>query len=141
MKRISGSQCFLHLFTNSTSQHVPVTALSVFESKVVCLVLRHVDIRGIFSSIAFEIGLFNTDHVERKSAEKSDLFTQAQIFAGTTTPKPTNASAVIFSTLWRRWFIFIKKISKQMVSSHSQKFFKMVVLKKSQENTCVGFSF
>ena len=51
MKRISGSHNFLHLFTNSTSQLVQVTALSQHEIKVVCPVPRRLHIGRIYSSI------------------------------------------------------------------------------------------
>ena len=52
MKRISGSQYVLRLLTNSTSQHVPVTALSLFyEFKLVYSVLWRADLGRIYSSI------------------------------------------------------------------------------------------
>ena len=52
MKRICGSHYFIHLFTNSTSQHVPVATLSLFESKLVCSVLWRAGVGIIYSSIA-----------------------------------------------------------------------------------------
>ena len=51
MKRISGYNYFLHLFPNVTSQHVPVTPISLFECKLVCLVLRCIDIGKIYSPV------------------------------------------------------------------------------------------
>ena len=49
MKQISGSHCFLHLFTNTTSQHLLLTALSLCECKLAfCLVIRWVFLSGEF---------------------------------------------------------------------------------------------
>ena len=65
---------------------------------------------------------------KRKTAGKSDLFKQAEIFAGTTTtPKLTNTSAVIFSYPLGTDGLFL------LVSSHSKKLFKKDVLKNSRE--------
>ena len=56
MKRISGSHCFLHLFTNSTTQHVSLTALSLSEHKLnFCLVLQRVYVWKMYSSIALNL--------------------------------------------------------------------------------------
>ena len=52
MKRFSGSHCFFHLFTNSASQQLPITALSVHECKLVCSVFWRVEVGRIYSSIA-----------------------------------------------------------------------------------------
>ena len=87
------------MFTNSTSQHVSVTTLSLFECKLVCWVLRRVDIGIIYSLIAQNLK-FNWSILitwKRKAAGKSDLFNQAQMFAGTTTtPKLTNLQLLSF---------------------------------------------
>ena len=55
MKQISDSHCFLHLFTNSASQHVSVTAQSLFECKLVCLVFHPLDTWRIYSTIALKL--------------------------------------------------------------------------------------
>ena len=76
---------FLNLFTNST-----LTTLSLFESKLVCSVHQRVDIGRIYSSLAQNLEFDWSIHITRKrqAAGKPDLFEQAQIFSGATTPKP-----------------------------------------------------
>ena len=90
MTRISGFHYFLHLFTNSTSRHVPVTALSLFELKLVWSVLRRVDIGRLYSSIAQDLKFDWSIQItcKRTTTGKSDFFEQAQTIAGTTIPKP-----------------------------------------------------
>ena len=51
MKQISDSHYFLHLFTNSTSQNLQLTALSVCECKLVlCSLLWRVYVGKFYSS-------------------------------------------------------------------------------------------
>ena len=131
MKRISGFHGLLLLLTNLTSQHLPVTALFLFECKLVCSVLRGVDTRRIYSSIAPYLKFYRSIQItwKRKAAgksEKSDLFEQAKLFAGATRPELTNTSTIIFSYPFETVGLFSYN---RTVSSHSQKFFKIGVLK------------
>ena len=99
MKRISSSHYFFHLFTNSTSQHVPMTALSLCKYKLVCSVLQRVDIGRIYSLNAQILKFDWSTQIlwKHKAAGKSDLFEKALIFGSTTTPKLTKILVVIFS--------------------------------------------
>ena len=92
MKRISGSHYFFHLSTNSTSQHLPVTALSLHVFKLLCSVLRRVNIGRIYSLIAWNL--------------KFDWSIQI-------TWKCKAAGKHKYLLVQGRWFIFIKQISKQ----------------------------
>ena len=51
IKRISSSYRFFHLLTNWNSQHIPVTAFSLYKCKSVCPVVRRVDIGRIYSAV------------------------------------------------------------------------------------------
>ena len=50
--KYKASHHLLHLFINSTSQHLLVTALSLYQCKLVCLVFQLVDVVRIYSLIA-----------------------------------------------------------------------------------------
>ena len=100
MKRISGSHHFPHLFTNSTSVHPSLTALSLAECKLTfCLVLQRVYVGRIYSSTAQNLKSDWSVQVTWSGAAalKSDLIEQAQILVGTATVKLTNSPHVIFS--------------------------------------------
>ena len=106
------------------------------------MVLRLADIGRIDSSIRQNLKFDSSIQItwKRKATEKSDLFEQAQIFAGTTTPKLANRLQLflIFSYPFGVGGLFSKN---RIVSSHSQNFLKTGVLKSSEENTCVRVSF
>ena len=51
-KAVAGSQHFIHLFQNLTLEHLPVTTFSLYESKLVCPVMRRVDVGRAYSFIA-----------------------------------------------------------------------------------------
>ena len=57
MERISGSHYFRHLPANPTLQHLPVTALSLYECKLVSSVFRGVNVGRIYSSVAQNVEL------------------------------------------------------------------------------------
>ena len=126
MKRISGSHYFPHLFTNSTSVHPSLTALSLAECKLTfCSVLQRVYVGRIYSSIAQNLKFDWSVQVTWRggAAVKSDLTEQAQIFVGTVTAKLTNSPHVVFSYPCQcRRFIWV-------IYSHSLKFFKIGVFK------------
>ena len=108
MKEISGSHYILHLFTNSTSQHLLLAALSPCECKLgFCSVLWRIYVERIYSSNKIEIWLVNTGQVKiYRVIGKSDSFKQVQIFAGTAIQKLTNTPLFFSYPYWRRWFIF-----------------------------------
>ena len=95
----------------------------------VCSVFRPVDIRRIYGLFAQNLKFDWSIQItwKRKAAGNSDLFEQAQIFDGTTTPKLTNTAAVIFSYPLGAHGLF------SLVSSHSKKMLKIDVLKNSEE--------
>ena len=101
MKRISGSSYFLHQLCR-TSQWP--NYISLFECKLVW-VFRPVDIRIIYSSITQSLKFHLSIQItwKHKAAGKSDLLEQALIFA----------QLFSFLTIWGRWVIFKKQISKQ----------------------------
>ena len=74
--------------------------------------LQLADIGRIDSSIRQNLKFDSSIQItwKRKATEKSDLFEQAQIFAGTTTPKLANR--LLSLSLWGRWFVFKKQNSK-----------------------------
>ena len=111
MRRVPCSLYFFHLFTNLISQHVLVTTLSLFKSN---LVLRRVDIGIIYSSITQNSKFDRSMQImwKRKVAGKLDLFEQAQIFAGTTTPKLTN------TIFWHRCFLVKRRVPCSLYFFH-----------------------
>ena len=97
MKRISGFHYFLYMFTNLTSQHVLVTTLSLFyEGKLVCSVLRRVDLGRICSSIAQDLKLDWLTQITWKHEASGNI---ANICWCTATPKLTNISDVLLISL------------------------------------------
>ena len=108
IKRISGSQCFLHLFTYSISQLVTSTALSLFQSNLSFFSALRVDIRIIYSSVKGNVKLYWSTQItcKPKAAGKPDLLKKGQIFAGTTPPKLTNTSVIICSYHFRAGCLF-----------------------------------
>ena len=81
MKRFSGSHYFLHLFTNSASQQLPITALSVHKCRLVCSVLWRVEIGRIYSSITQNLKFNWSLNItwKRRATGKRDLCEQTQI--------------------------------------------------------------
>ena len=127
MERISGSHYFLNLFTNSTPQQLPLTALSQRELVFHSILLR-VYVRRIFSSNSQNLKFDHSTPVtwKRRATGKPDLFEQAQIFAGTATLKLTNTPAFNFFSLLDET---INIVLFRVIYSSLKKFFKISVLK------------
>ena len=115
MKQISRSHYFLYLLTSSASQYLRLTALFPCDCKLVfCSVLWRIQVGGIYSFIGQNLKFDWSMQVtlKRRAIGKSDLFEQAEIFAGTAT---WNESCQILQLFFsfpcrRRWFIFTKHV-------------------------------
>ena len=105
IKWISDSHYFLLFFTNPTLQQVPVTKLYVSTWMQVSLLGALARTIGrIYSSITQNLKFNRSMQItwKRNVVGKSDLFEKTLIFV----------QLLSFLTLWDRWFIFIKQISK-----------------------------
>lgn len=130
MKRISGSHYFLQLFTNSTLQHVQVTALSLYQFKLVCSVLQR-EYWEIYSSTAQNLKFdWSTQTMRKRKAAGKHKYLMKN------NSKPNK----YFSCFHFRQFLFIKQISKQPFarSSSKQVFFK-ILAKLTGQYLCRSF--
>ena len=97
MKRISGFHYFLYMFTNLTSQHVLVTTLSLFyEGKLVCSVLRRVDLGRIYSSIAQDLKLDWWTQITWKHEASGEYCKYLLVYSNTKADKYLRCSSDLF---------------------------------------------
>ena len=95
MKRISGSHYFLCVFTNLTLRPSDRT-ISFLWMKVVCSVLRRVNLRRIYCSVAQDMKF----HWSTQTRRNVTLLGNTNIRWCRATPKLTKTSSVTFSDLF-----------------------------------------
>ena len=135
MKQISGSHYFLHLFTNSTSQHLQLNALSLRECKLVfCSVLWRVYVGKMFSlnKIWHLIGQYRSRENEERLVSQNHL--SKHKYSLVHQCKSWQILQLFFSyPCWSRWFIFTNMLLlyyfELLFTAIWFKFFKIGVFK------------